>query len=251
MDVGVDTRAVHTATTMPVLDGAVDAVAPLRGLRRLLAAGGALLVLGALAVAVVDIAGADVPGAIIRLTISQAGLTPLAPVFAAAVLAIAAGGAAVLAVAVGLRRSSRLPSVRGAVAGVIAIVGFVLVAVFTKQDWSQPPAVSGTIHRVGSLAAFLALPVAVIALARRAWASRRIALAAVVAAIAGMASFLPIVVAIVAVGMSGGWWLVVPLGLIERIIALCDIAALMLLAVLCRQEMRGRQEMRAPGRVLV
>jgi hypothetical protein len=54
----------------------------------------------------------------------------------------------------------------------------------------------------------------------------------------------PIVVAIIAVGMSGGWWLVVPLGLIERIIALCDIAALMLLAVLCRQELR------APGRVL-
>lgn len=205
---------------------------------RLLTAGIVVLALGVLVVVAVDVAGAGAPGAIVHLTISQAGLTPLAPVFDTAVLMIAAGCAVVLTVAVGLRRADRLPWRVGAVAGAVAVAGFVLVASFTKQDWSQPTAMSGTIHRLGSLMAFVALPVAVIALARRARVARRLAAAAIVAAALGMASFLPVVIAIMAVGMSGGWWLVVPLGLIERTIALSDMAALGLLAVLCARELR-------------
>lgn len=209
--------------------------------RRLLAAGCVILALGALTVTGLDVSSAGEPGAILHLTISQVGLTPLAPVFEAGVLAVAVGAALVLAVAVRLRRSHRGQAIAGAAAGAVAVVGFVLVAAFTKQDWSQPPELSGTIHRLGSLAAFLALPVAVIVLARRARTARRLAAAAVVAALAGMASFLPIVVAIVGVGMRGGWWQRVPLGLVERAIALGDIVALVLLAALCARELRPRR----------
>lgn len=210
--------------------------------RRLLAAGSVILALGVLTVAALDIVGAGEPGAILHMTISQVGLTPLAPVFEAAVLAVAAGAAVVLAIAVRLRREHRAQAVAGAVLGAVAVVGFVLVAVFTKQDWSRPPELSGVIHRLGSLAAFLALPTAVIVLARRAQAARRVAAGAMVAALAGMASFLPIVIAIASVGMRGGWWRQVPLGLVERAIALGDIAALGLLAALCLGELRRSRE---------
>jgi hypothetical protein len=117
----------------------------------------------------------------------------------------------------------------------------VLVAAFTKQDWSRPPELSGVIHRAGSLAAFLALPAAVIVLARGARTARRLAVAAVAAALVGLASFLPIVVAIASVGVRGGWWRQVPLGLVERAIAVGDIAALVLLAAVCARELRSRQ----------
>lgn len=241
MDVGV---AIGTASDAAAPGAPVGTVAPARRPSPwwwALIAGVVVLGLGVLAVAAVDIAGAETPGAIVHVTISQAGLTPLAPVFDVAVLAIAVGSAAVIATAVVLRRARELPWMTGALTGAIAVVGFVLVATFTKQDWSQPPAMSGSIHRVGSLLAFVALPIAVIALSRRTQVGRRLARSAIVAAIAGMASFLPIVIAILAVGASGGWWLVVPLGLIERAIALFDIAALVLLAVRCWRELRISQ----------
>ncbi len=215
------------------------ATTPASALRRLLAAGGVILAMGVLTVAAIDLSGAGEPGSMLHTTISQVGLTPLAPVFEAAVLAVAVGAALVLAVAVGLRRDHRMQATAGAVLATIAVVGFVLVAAFTKQDWSRPPELSGVIHRAGSLAAFLALPAAVIVLARGARTARRLATAAVAAALAGLASFLPIVVAIASVGVRGGWWRQVPLGLVERAIAVSDIAALVLLAALCAHELKG------------
>jgi hypothetical protein len=207
------------------------------GRRRLLVAGSVLLALGAVTITALDLAyGA---AGMLHLTISQVGLTPLAPVFEAGVLVLAAGAALVLAIAVGARRAYPSQAAAGGIAATVAVVGFVLVAVFAKQDWSQPPSLSGSLHRLGSLAAFLALPVAVIVLARRARAARRLATAAVVAALAGLASFLPIVVAIASVGMRGGWWRQIPLGLVERAIAVCDIMALVLLAALCARELRS------------
>jgi hypothetical protein len=216
------------------------AVSAPSGASRLLAAGSVLLALGAVTITVLDLAyGADDPAGMLHLTISQVGLTPLAPVFEAGVLVLAAGAALVLTIAVGARRAYPSQAAAGGIVATVAVIGFVLVAAFAKQDWSQPPSLSGSLHRLGSLAAFLALPVAVIVLARRARAARRLAAAAIVAALAGLASFLPIVVAIASVGMRGGWWRQIPLGLVERAIAVCDIMALVLLAALCARELRS------------
>lgn len=239
-----------TGSRDPVVAADTAAMPATPAERRLLAAGCVILALGALGVAALDVFGAGGPGAILHVTISQVGLTPLAPIFEAAVLAVAVGAAAVLATAVRLRSESRAQAIAGAVLGTIAVAGFVLVAAFTKQDWSRPPELSGTIHRLGSLAAFLALPVAVIVLARRAQAARRVAAGAIVAALAGLASFLPIVVAIASAGWRGGWWRHLPLGLVERAIALGDIVALALLAVLGARELRlAARTVRAHDRV--
>lgn len=206
---------------------------------RVLKVGSAILVLGSLAVVGVDIATATESGAMMHQTISQAGLTRWAPLFRGAVMAIVLGGSAVLATAIGLRRDRPAQAWAGALLGAVAMAGFVLVALFTKQDWSQPPTVSGTVHRLGGLVAFVTLPVAVIVLARRARAARGVAVAAIVAALVGLASFLPIVIAIAAFGISGGWWLRVPLGLVERCIAAGDIAGLLLLALLSARALRA------------
>jgi hypothetical protein len=235
----MEPAAIDVAADRPDPIAVAPATAPASALRRLLAAGCVILAVGVLTVAAIDLSGAGEPGAMLHTTISQVGLTPLAPVFEAAVLAVAVGAAMVLAVAVGLRRNRRTQATAGAILAAIAVAGFVLVATFTKQDWSRPPELSGVIHRAGSLAAFLALPVAVIVLARGARTARRLASGAVVAAVAGLASFLPIIVAIAGVGVRGGWWRQVPLGLVERAIALGDIAALVLLAALGAREIKG------------
>ncbi|MEU4508005.1 DUF998 domain-containing protein [Nonomuraea wenchangensis] len=169
----------------------------------------------------------------IRRTISEHGLGPGGWVFGLAVGLLAAGSAAI---AVSLARR-RLAGIVGTIALMGWSVGLFLTAWFEKHDWSVGPSMSGSIHRVGSFVAFLCLPLAAVVIARprsRAWRGER-SRATPVAFWLGVCSALWVagIGTMIFIGAQDGlpWYRVMPLGLVERGLAVTEVAALLALGV--------------------
>lgn len=152
--------------------------------------------------------------------------------FTMAVIALIVGSIAVL---YGLNRQG-MTSMRhpGAWLMVLWILGMAIVAIFPKHDWSVGPSLSGELHRIGSLVAFLALPLAVILLTRGAvrGGMGRLAHAALGLALASYAYLGYLALVIYTAGQDGvSWWRAVPLGLSERVLLVLEVAALAMLAL--------------------
>jgi len=166
----------------------------------------------------------------LRRTISEYQLTALGWAFNAGVLALAAGSAALLVILV----RDRLTGPAGAVLMSGWIAGLLVLTAFPKHNWAIGPSTTGQVHRMASLVAFLCLPIGVMLIAgrRRAGLSRGITGAAIALSALALMWFVPIIVAM-ARHRAGGlpWWQAIPLGLVERGLALTEIAALVLLAV--------------------
>jgi hypothetical protein len=186
----------------------------------------AVLVVGLLHV--IDVGQVDP----VRRTISEYALRDHGWMFDAGVLALAAGSVAVL---VALVRAGlvRWPSFAG-VAVLVWTAGMAAVVAFEKTDWSVGPSLGGTIHRYASLVAFLALPIATLAATRgreglAAW-PRWLA----VAALTWLGAILSGVVLRPLSGVP--WWQFLPLGIMERGLALTEVAVVAALAVWARSE---------------
>ncbi|SBS73036.1 conserved membrane hypothetical protein [uncultured Mycobacterium sp.] len=166
-------------------------------------------------------------------TISEYVYTAGSWAFVAAVLVLAGGSAALL---YGLIRAGRVRSLSaGSVFMGLWVVGLVAVVAFPKHNWVAGPSASGTMHRFATLVAFVALPLAVLLIARGQSAAAR---AARWLAVIGI-GWLTILFGAIAVGMVTGqrWWTLIPLGLVERGIAGFEAAALIALGVwLVREE---------------
>ena len=165
----------------------------------------------------------------LRRTISEHGLHEYGWVFGLGVALLAAGS---VAIGVSLARR-RLAGVVGTVALMAWSAGLLVIAWFPKHDWSVGPSLSGSIHRAGSVVAFLSLPLAALIIARP-W--RRATGAASLAAFAfGLLSvlFALSMIAVMTIGAQSGlpWWRVMPLGLVERGLAVIEVAALAALGV--------------------
>lgn len=182
----------------------------------------------------------------IRRTISEYQLTDLAWLFNLGVIGVALGSAAVFAAAALTRSPRRTALIRGVVLGSLWVVGMVVIALFTKTDWSVGPSLGGTIHRWASIVAFLSVPVAVPLLVRATGPAGGAGRAASLLAMFSPLWFGWIVVAML-VGGTGRWWSVVPLGLVERGLALTEVLAVLLLAVHLLQR-AGRPLSAAPVR---
>ncbi|GAA1868502.1 DUF998 domain-containing protein [Pseudonocardia ailaonensis] len=163
----------------------------------------------------------------VRRTISEYGLQPeYRTIFDMGVLAFAA---ACVLVAAALPRAGIAGW--GAATGLgVAALGLATVVVFEKTDWSVGPSLGGSIHRYASLVAFLVLPVAAIVAARghrgahAAW-SRWLG-------VASLAWFLPIVAGFALRPVTGrSWWQTIPLGLVERGLALTEVLTVAALAI--------------------
>ncbi|WP_169789165.1 DUF998 domain-containing protein [Nonomuraea candida] len=165
-----------------------------------------------------------------RRTISEHGLGPDGWIFGLGVGLLAAGS---VAIGVSLARK-RLAGIFGTVALMGWSVGLFLAAWFEKHDWSVGPSLSGNIHRVGSFVAFLCLPLAAVIIARP-WRHRERTRATVAAFGLGICSVLWVVGigAAVVIGAGEGlpWYRVMPLGLVERGLAVTEVAALLALGV--------------------
>ena len=166
----------------------------------------------------------------LRRTISEYQLTDLGWAFNAGVLAIATGSTALLVVLI----RDRLTGPAGALLMSGWIAGLLVLTAFPKHNWAIGPSATGQVHRMASLVAFLCLPLAVMLIAGRRGGGLPRGVAGAAIALAGLALlwFVPIIVAM-AGHRSGGlpWWQAIPLGLVERGLALTQIIALSLLAV--------------------
>jgi hypothetical protein len=164
----------------------------------------------------------------LRRTISEYAFSEFDWLFNAGVLALAAGSAAVL---VALVRTGLVPAASTAAALLATwCAALVLVVAFEKIDWSVGPSLGGYIHRYAGLLAFTSLPAAALLVARR-WRGdlreRRYAMTTWWLALASFAWLLPII----------GWFVLrstgvrvpVPLGLMERGLALTEVAAVLAL----------------------
>jgi Protein of unknown function (DUF998) len=173
-----------------------------------------------------------------RRTISEYGLSDHKWVFDLAVILVALGSAAGLAV---LHSQRRLP-VPAAILGALWTVGLLVIVAFPKPDWATVSRADfgGTLHRIASVVAFVALPLAVLVAARtafpgspgRRWLAR-------VLAIASLGWFAVILGAVVVAAVEDGrWWTLIPLGLVERGMALTELLALGVLLAPARSQER-------------
>jgi hypothetical protein len=161
-----------------------------------------------------------------RRTISQYALMENGWAFDAATLLLAAGSAAILVPLIRARLAG--PGAVGAL--LLWIAGLVGVVWFEKHNWSVGPSMSGDIHRVASVVAFLSLPIGALLAAvprLRETGARLVAAGAVVA----LLCFLPILWAFVSEPWTGvRWWRAIPLGGVERLLGLAEVVTVLLLA---------------------
>jgi len=212
-----------------------------------LAAVGALAVGAALVLLLQVIPPTDAISAT-RRTISEYGLSANKEIFNLAVVLVATGSAAGLAA---LAYQRRLPVV-SAVLGALWTSGLLVIVAFPKHDWRVDPTLSagGTAHRIASIMAFAALPLAVLCAAKRAFphspGRRRLARLLALASFGWLVAILTAVV--IAVSTGRDWWLIIPYGLEERGMALTELLALASLLTPVREQ---AEPVPAPARVTV
>jgi len=167
-----------------------------------------------------------------RRTISEYALTEAGAAFNVGVLLLAAGSVATMLAVVG---AGLLPARSGGVLGLLLwSVALAVVVYFPKHDWAVGPSPGGTVHRVASVVAFLSLPVGALLIGRSWWAHPRWRIHARWTWGLGLWSllcFTPIVAAIVAQPWTGvAWWRAIPLGAVERVLALSEVGIVLALA---------------------
>lgn len=169
-------------------------------------------------------------------TISEYVYTSGSAAFVAAVLILAGASAALL---YGLIRAGRVRALSaGSMLMTLWVVALVAIVAFPKHNWVTGPSLSGTVHRYATLVAFVALPVAVLLIARGRDGAVRAARWLTAVGI----GWLAVLFAAIAVGITTDqrWWTLIPLGLVERGIAGFEVAALVALGVwLARHEDAG------------
>jgi hypothetical protein len=194
--------------------------------------------------------------ALVRRTISQHQLGPTGWVFGVAMALLAAGSVAIVVSLVRQRLSSA--SSAGVAALLVWSAGLLIVGVFPKHDWSVGPSMSGSIHRAAGFVAFLSLPLAALLIAVPWWRHprwRRPARLVTALGAASMVWIAGVAMVIVPATMDGQrWYRVLPLGVVERGLALLEVATLIALGIWAasraqRSRNRESQTPRAAGPV--
>lgn len=221
----MDTQAQVNVDAAPPTESTTDS-------RRLALVGVTGVVTSVVVIGALDVWTIDWPRSPVTRTISEYAQGPLWWPFYAAVLLLAAGSLAILLAMV--RQRLTRPSSAGTVAVALWSLGLTFVVLFEKHDWSQGPSVSGYIHQLSSLTAFVSLPVAGVLLARPWRRHDRWRIAARWTSWLGVASMLWFVPLLGAVALSLAteiaWWQLVPLGLTERALVLTEILVLFAMA---------------------
>ena len=179
----------------------------------------------------------------LRRTISEYALSSSAWAFNLAVITLAGASMATFAAAVVVRRIKAVSITT--VAAALWVAGLLTLVSFPKHNWAVSTiSNSGQIHRMASLVAFVALPVAVMTLARRRGAPTHASPRwAFWLGASSLLWFVPILIAIAVAPRT--WWQDIPLGLIERGLALTEVSALVVVTFLVRRTVSSAAPMPA------
>lgn len=165
----------------------------------------------------------------LRRTISEYGLSTNKWIFNLALILIALGSA-VLFIVHALRNT--LPAA-ALFAGAVWTASLLVIVAFPKTNWSVGPSAGGTVHRIASVIGFVCLPIGLLIASGRAfpdevpwrWVAR-------ILSITSLGWFALILTGVVVMLSGGGpWWTFVPLGLVQRLLALNELLAVATLAV--------------------
>lgn len=197
-----------------------------------LAAAGTVGVLGAaLVVAALHVIPPSSAVDPVRRTISEYALLANGWAFDLAVLGLAAGSALILGSLVARRVVP--PRSLGFVGLSLWSLGLAAVVLFPKHNWAVGPSATGELHRAASLVAFLSLPVAAIAIGRvgrRGDRWRGQATTVLALGVVALLCLAPLGYAIVTSPLTGvRWWRAIPLGAVERAIALSEVVLVLAL----------------------
>jgi len=166
----------------------------------------------------------------VRRTISEYALTDTGWAFNVGVVALALGSLAIL-VAASLAGLARVRST-GFALGLAWVVALLTIVVFPKHNWAVGPSANGQVHRVASLVAFVCLPLAVLLLTRRRGTATTASRSAFWSAAASLAWLGTLVGAWLLSPITGNpWYRALPIGLVERGLVLCEVAAVVALGV--------------------
>ncbi|RZQ65747.1 DUF998 domain-containing protein [Amycolatopsis suaedae] len=159
-------------------------------------------------------------------TISQYALTDSRWLFDLGIAVVAAGSAAVFATLIRRRIVATLSFT--SFLGFLWVASLIVLIFFQKTNWAIGPSVGGTIHRWASVVAFVSLPLAVIAAARRVYPDSPVPRRLTVALGVTSLMWFGVILTGVVVMLTGGgpWWTFVPLGLVERFMAVNEVLAL-------------------------
>lgn len=167
----------------------------------------------------------------IRRTISEYALGEDGWMFNVGVIGLAVGSLLVLFALVRAGLLGWYSS--GSVALAVWAATLVVVVAFEKTNWSIGPSVSGSIHRYASLVAFSALPVAALALGRRWRRDPQFGRYAGSTRVLGWVSLgwlSTIFLGAFLRPLTGvPWWQFVPLGLVERGLAVTEVITVVLM----------------------
>jgi hypothetical protein len=166
-----------------------------------------------------------------RRTISEYALLETGWVFDTAVLALSAGSIATFAALVFARVIT--VAAGSSICLLLWSVSLAAVVYFPKHNWSVGPSLDGHLHRVAGLVAFLSLPVAALLAARVGLSHPHWHAHASWSRLLGLWSLLcfsPIAVAILLQPVTGiRWWRAIPLGAVERLLAISEVAIVLAL----------------------
>jgi hypothetical protein len=161
----------------------------------------------------------------LRRTISEYALLEDGWVFNLGVAALALGSLAVIVSLVG-RGVMKAVSIPSALI-VVWSACLLLIVAFPKNNWAVGPSMGGSIHRVASVVAFVALPLAAIIVGRATRSAWPLWL--------GVISLLWFAVILGAVAMQPvtgtRWWLAIPLGAVERGMLFTEVLAVASMAL--------------------
>lgn len=198
---------------------------------RAVAAGGAILVgTAAGLIAVLHVVAPELPP--LWSMISDYALGPYRPLFDVAVLTLAAGSGAVL---LALIRTGLLRGSSGSVALLATwCVAMPVVVAFPTCYCRTEVTTAGVVHAVASLTGFLTLPLAALRMGSR-WCDHplwwRHAACVRVLGVVALGWLAPMLLGVVPVAaLTGPLWAVVPFGLVERGLAVVEVAVLLVLS---------------------
>lgn len=165
------------------------------------------------------------PGRTLRMaTISEYVYTAGGWAFLTGVLALALGSTLLL---IGLIQAGLVAPVSiGSILMSLWVIGLLGIAAFPKHNWEIGPSTSGSVHRMATLLAFVSLPAAVLAIARRHRGARPAVWMAY-----GSIAWLAVLFGAIAVSMVTDlrWYRIIPLGIVERGIVAFEVAAVIAL----------------------